>query len=99
MHLYRITQEAINNAMKHGKAQQITISLGGIGRTLTLRIADNGSGIAKSSGTSRGMGLNIMRYRARLAGGELRVEPAQDGGTMVCCKISSQGNELHERAA
>jgi signal transduction histidine kinase len=99
MHLYRITQEAINNAMKHGKARQIAVSLGGIGRTLTLRIADNGTGIAASPGTSRGMGLNIMKYRARLAGGELRVEPGADSGTIVCCQISPQQNEMHERAA
>jgi signal transduction histidine kinase len=96
MHLYRIAQEAINNAIKHGKARRIVVSLGAGG---SLRIADDGVGIPKTLGVSRGMGLNIMKYRARLSGGELRIEKQQNGGTLVSCIIRPPQAELHERAA
>jgi two-component system, LuxR family, sensor kinase FixL len=64
-----------------------------------LRIADDGTGIPKAPGVSRGMGLNIMKYRARLSGGELHVEEQRDGGTLVSCTIRPTQPELHERAA
>jgi signal transduction histidine kinase len=99
MHLYRIAQEAINNAIKHGKARQISVSLGGRGRSAVLRIADNGTGISKKSASSRGMGLNIMKYRARLSGGEFCIAPQPDGGTLVTCAIHPNQPELHEQAA
>jgi signal transduction histidine kinase len=99
MHLYRIAQEAINNAMKHGKARRITVSLGGNDDAATLRIADDGIGISKAPGVSRGMGLNIMKYRARLSGGELRIEERTGGGTLISCSVCPQQPQLHERAA
>ena len=99
MHLYRITQEATNNAMKHGRAQRIVVSLGGGDWGATLRIEDNGIGISKTSNASGGMGLNIMQYRARLSGGELQVEPRPSGGTIVSCTVRLPQAELHERAA
>jgi signal transduction histidine kinase len=99
MHLYRIAQEAINNAMKHGKARRIVVSLGGKGKAATLRIADNGTGISETPGASRGMGLNIMKYRARLSGGELHITDQREGGTVVCCTIDPTPTEWHERAA
>ena len=85
MHLYRIAQEAINNATKHGKAQNIAISLDATQHRTTLRIADDGAGISKTMTTCRGMGLNIMGYRARLTGGELKIEEAERGGTVISC--------------
>ena len=99
MHLYRIAQEATNNAMKHGKARRIVVSLTGAVWGTTLRIEDDGIGISKTSNTSGGMGLNIMQYRARLSGGELQVEAPPTGGTVVSCTIASPRAELHERAA
>ena len=85
MHLYRIAQEAINNATKHGKAQNIAISLDATQHLTTLRIADDGAGISRTMTICRGMGLNIMGYRARLTGGELKIEEAERGGTVVSC--------------
>jgi signal transduction histidine kinase len=99
MHLYRIAQEAINNAIKHGKARQISVSLGGIGGSAVLRIADDGNGISKKPANSHGMGLNIMKYRARLSGGEFNIAAQPDGGTLVTCAIRPGGQELHEQAA
>jgi signal transduction histidine kinase len=99
MHLYRIAQEATNNAMKHGKAQRIVISLGGADSEATLRIEDNGVGIPKTPNSSGGMGLNIMQYRARLSGGDLQVEAQPSGGTVVSCTVRLPQAECHERAA
>ena len=99
MHLYRIAQEATNNAIKHGKAQRIVVSLAGGTWGATLRIEDDGIGISKTANTSGGMGLNIMQYRARLSGGDLQVEAQASGGTVVSCTVRLPQNELHERAA
>src|SRR5205085_5832176 len=84
-HLYRIAQEAINNATKHGKATNVLVSLTENGKATTLRIADDGTGISKTATESDGMGLGLMRYRARLAGGELKIEEPTSGGTVISC--------------
>jgi signal transduction histidine kinase len=99
MHLYRIAQEAINNATKHGKAQNVLISLVDQGKETTLRIEDDGNGISKTSADTEGMGLGLMRYRARLVGGELHIEDRQDGGTVVSCGIPSEHREWRQYAA
>ncbi len=98
-HLYRIAQEAINNATKHGQATDIAISLTVAGDTTTLRIKDNGAGISKTTTEQPGMGLSIMKYRARLSGGELSIEEPPEGGTVVCCVVWPRRSHLHERAA
>ena len=84
-HLYRIAQEAIHNAIRHGGAQSIQIHLRTMGNTATLRVIDDGSGISKTNQGSKGMGLNIMSYRARLVGGDLTISEPSTGGTMVSC--------------
>jgi signal transduction histidine kinase len=99
MHLYRIAQEAINNATKHGKARKIDISIHAAGENTTLRIADDGAGISRTTPGRRGMGLNIMQYRARVSGGELRIEEPAHGGTVVSCTISPTKQDFHEQAA
>jgi signal transduction histidine kinase len=86
MHLYRIAQEAINNAMKHGKARQIAILLDAAEDQLTLRILDDGLGMPGFVAT--GSGLGIMRYRARLSRGKLQIEQPQGGGSIVTCTIA-----------
>jgi signal transduction histidine kinase len=68
-HLYRITQEAINNALKHGKAKRIMITYTRDDHTkrTTLSISDDGSGmrqLPRPSVITKGMGSQIMRYRA-----------------------------------
>jgi signal transduction histidine kinase len=97
MHLYRIAQEAINNAARHGKARRINLSLETAGDLMTLRIRDDGVGI---SGTkSDGMGLAIMRYRARLNGGELTIEHPAQGGILISCTVKMRPEESEIAAA
>lgn len=96
MHLYRIAQEAINNATRHGKARNIAISLDAEKDLATLRIADDGTGIPKTVTGKNGMGLNIMGYRARLTGGELTIEEAEGGGTVISCTARREHCEIHE---
>jgi signal transduction histidine kinase len=99
LHLYRIAQEAINNATKHGKATNVLVSLSENGQATTLRIVDNGVGISKTATGSNGMGLGLMYYRARLAHGELCIEEPATGGTAITCGIPLQQEEWGQHAA
>lgn len=83
-HLYLIAREALNNAMKHGKARQLVLRLSASDGEGMLSIRDNGVGLAEIPMTI-GMGLNIMNYRARMVGGSLDVRNRADGGVTVCC--------------
>lgn len=85
-HLYRLAQEAINNAVRHGKAREVTVSLTSpeSGRLL-LVVRDNGAGFTRTPAGASGMGLRTMEYRARAIGGELVVQSPPRGGTVVSC--------------
>jgi len=86
-HLYRITQEATNNAIRHGRATRIVIELL-VNRTRTLlKIVDNGIGVTATSRDEMGMGLHLMEFRAQQMGGTLEVRRAPDRGTVVSCSI------------
>jgi PAS domain S-box-containing protein len=84
-HLYRIAQEAVNNALKHAHARAITIHLRHQRQRVVLRVTDNGIGIGPVSPRRKGMGLRIMQYRANLVRAELIVGPRAEGGTEVIC--------------
>lgn len=84
--LYRIVQEAINNAVKHGKAKRITISLKPAGDRIALAVTDDGFGFSNETQKSGGMGLHIMKYRAGVVDASLEVRSGADGaGTTVIC--------------
>jgi two-component system CheB/CheR fusion protein len=85
-HLYRIAQEAITNAVKHGEATQIDIKCTIENWRLELTVADNGAGIPDGASERGGLGLHIMSYRARAIGGDLSVVPRAAGGTLVRCQ-------------
>jgi PAS domain S-box-containing protein len=87
-YLYRIAREAVCNAIKHARPSRITIRLTTEADTVCLSIADDGVGIANLDGPKRGMGLEIMRFRANMIGGELKIRQAASGGTVVSCSIS-----------
>ena len=88
VHLFRIAQEALGNAIKHGRPKLIVIALETDGNGISLRVSDDGTGIDPVlSKTSRGMGFNIMHYRARMAGGTLDIQPNSPTGTVVTCSI------------
>ena len=84
-HLYRIAQEAVQNAIKHGRAERIELLLEVQGDRLALTVTDDGHGIQSS--LSGGIGLPTMRHRAQLLGGVLEVAPLQGGGTQVVCSL------------
>src|SRR5207237_1255040 len=90
-HLYRIAQEAIHNATKHGKAQKIDIRLSANSSATSLSICDDGIGFAKNGNATNGVGISIMRYRANLMEGEFAIEPAASGGTVVSCTVPTGG--------
>jgi signal transduction histidine kinase len=88
-HLFRIAQEAVQNALKHAKAENITLELVDDGKGLELKVEDDGVGVFLPSGASRsGMGLRTMEYRARAIGAELRIEPGRPRGTIVRCRLA-----------
>ncbi len=84
-HLYRIAQEATHNAIKHGRAGQIIVSLSQEGDRACLAIEDDGKGISGVSRPGNGMGLRIMKYRAGMIGATLNIRPAEARGTVVEC--------------
>ena len=84
-HLYRIAQEAISNAIRHGRADQVAITLDGKPGEAVLSITDNGAGFAEAMKNHHGMGLRIMKYRAGIIGGTIDVRRANGGGTVVSC--------------
>jgi PAS domain S-box-containing protein len=87
-HLYRIAQEAVSNAIKHGKAPEITIHLERSPKRILLRIADRGRGFPEPLPTTRGMGLRIMQYRSGIIGATLLLEKNPGGGATVVCRVS-----------
>lgn len=87
-HLYFITQEAILNAVKHGKARSIQVKLeqaGSQGCVLTVR--DTGVGLPVRPPASPGMGIRIMKYRARMIGATLAIQSHPGQGTEVICQF------------
>ena len=84
-HLYHIAQEAVNNAIKHGHAQDILIRLSAEDGWGTLQIRDSGTGIQEDRSSNHGMGLHIMSYRAGMIGGRLEVRQNPPRGTCVTC--------------
>jgi signal transduction histidine kinase len=87
MHLYRIAQEALNNAVKHGNAQHIEISLLCDDEKIVLAVSDDGQGFQKTPPTSGGMGLKTMQYRARSIGAELTFGSSYGRGATLICTL------------
>lgn len=84
-HLYRIAQEAVNNALKHAEPSAIEIVLRYEKDKGLLSVTDDGRGLPQDGPVSGGMGLNIMRYRAGIIGAELDILPGRKKGTEVRC--------------
>ncbi|MGO9931631.1 MAG: PAS domain-containing protein [Steroidobacteraceae bacterium] len=82
-HLYRITQEALTNAARHGRATLVDIFLYATASGFSLRISDDGGGVVRSAVNSAGMGLKIMKYRADMIGALLNIEANDPHGTVV----------------
>lgn len=83
---YRIAQEAVTNAMHHAGASEILIELRQSATRLRLSVKDDGCGIPAAAERGVGLGLNIMRGRAELAGAQLKIQACSDGGTRLECQ-------------
>lgn len=84
--LFRVVQEAVNNALKHSKASEITLRLWSTDSAIHLEIEDNGCGFSLANiqkGGGMGMGLKSMRDRAEFSGGEFRIESEPGKGTRL----------------
>jgi signal transduction histidine kinase len=90
IHLYRIIQEAVTNAAKHARANQIVIHLSADPQHFLVRIKDDGMGIHRASRNPQGMGLSIMEYRARMIGADFQIESPPGGGTSVSCMVREE---------
>jgi two-component system, LuxR family, sensor kinase FixL len=89
MHLYRIAQEAVVNAVKHSGARNITIKLGFQKDGIVLSVIDDGKGMPSIQEVAPGPGLRMMRHRASVIGATVAIEPSDRGGTVVRCALSS----------
>jgi signal transduction histidine kinase len=90
-HLFHIAQEAVSNAIKHGRATRIVVALSALDDSGRLAIEDNGVGIPRMPTSRSGMGLHIMGYRASMIGGSLEVSREPRGtGTLVDCSFPIQ---------
>jgi signal transduction histidine kinase len=85
--LFRIAQEAVRNAARHGKPGRIAITLAAEPSLLTLSVADNGVGMKDEGRPSNGMGLGIMSYRAGIIGATFALETAPEKGTCITCRL------------
>ncbi|PTY06516.1 hypothetical protein DB347_10735 [Opitutaceae bacterium EW11] len=86
MHVYRITQEAINNAIRHGEAKSVDVALISNGSTCKVVVEDNGIGFDPAQErASPGVGLRLMNYRAAIIGGTFSISPRPGGGVCVEC--------------
>jgi signal transduction histidine kinase len=98
-HLFRIAQEAVSNAIKHGKARRVVISLRQVRSSVVLSVSDNGKGFPSRAKKSKGMGLRIMQSRAGMIGGTMAIEPNSAGGVNVTCAMPQNGSKSKKNNA
>lgn len=101
-HLYRIAQEALNNAIRHAKAQAVRMELVVTPRAVRLTISDDGKGFTARSERSVGMGLKTMQNRATAIGASLTIRTGSDAGTSItieCLNLSSATEQVIEPSA
>jgi len=86
-HIYKIAQEGVSNAVKHGKAKEIEVSFIQQAGMITLEVKDNGVGFVPDPKNSKGIGLKIMKYRAHLIGASFHVETNPPHGVILRCSL------------
>lgn len=92
-HLYHIAQEAVNNAIRHGKSHNIVIGLSKKDGAGVLTIQDDGEGFPKTQTSQPGVGLSIMNYRADMVGGSLKIQQNEGRGVTVACLFPIRRDE------
>ena len=91
LQLFRIAQEATNNALRHGRAKNVTIEISESNGTVRMVIQDDGKGIVADVMTA-GFGLHIMQYRAKTLGGLLEAGPSEKRGTTIVCSFPNHAS-------
>src|SRR6056297_2039965 len=91
-HLYRIVQEATSNAVKHGNASKVLISMNSDETKLIVQIEDNGSGFSGDWDKQKGLGVRIMKFRSRLIGANLEISSSRFGGAAIILTLLSVGS-------
>jgi len=89
-HLYRIAQEAVGNAVKHGHAKNVVIQLDVSEAGILLRVIDDGAGLQPGKPNGEGMGLRIMSYRAEVIGAKFNIARRETAGTVVSCLLPQE---------
>jgi signal transduction histidine kinase len=89
-HLYRIAQEAVNNAVKHSKTTEIVVRFRDTRDGPWLQVSDNGCGMAKTDAGHPGLGLRMMQHRARVIGATLTVSSKRAAGVTVTCSFAAK---------
>jgi len=88
LHIYRIVQEAVQNAVKHARAARIQVEVRAEEGEVLVAVQDDGSGgFSGDKGSDNGLGLRFMRYRAGQLGASFSIKPAAEGGTRVEVRI------------
>ena len=77
----------VSNAVKHGRASAVRVTLASGREQVRLRVLDNGVGFPEKLGPDRGMGVRIMHYRARVIGALLEIRRRPEGGTLITCTL------------
>jgi signal transduction histidine kinase len=93
LHLYYMVLEAVANAVKHGKAQKVWITLAPAKDRYALSVRDDGAGFVLPGRTPTGMGLRIMEHRARVIGATLNLQSAPGSGTAMTCVFAATPRE------
>jgi len=98
-HLYRLAQEAVTNAIRHGHARNITIGLAVVKGGGVLTIRDDGCGFDPVPKGQPGLGIRIMNYRAKLISGSLSLQSSPQSGTVVRCHFPISDRPLEVKNA
>ena len=97
-HIYRIVQEAITNAAKHGRAKKVRIELSADETKSVLKIKNDGRSFPRAMTKNAGLGLKIMDYRAKSIGASLDIRKGRNGGTVVTCLLPHKNNNSGTRS-
>lgn len=98
-HVVRIIQEAVNNAVKHADPQSIRVEISAQTGHLLIKVIDDGVGFRNKSGAEGGMGISIMRYRARIIGSTLTIAPVAPSGTEISFRVRKSEENSHDEVS
>jgi PAS domain S-box-containing protein len=87
-HLFRIAQEAVQNALKHARARIVDIELWVHARAVSLTINDDGVGLPRVGSPISGFGMRTMHFRASSIGGRLVIATRSEGGVSIACEVA-----------